>query len=60
MVERLNKEIVAVVKSKDIQDRLISEAVIPVGSTPEEFSAHIKTEFERMGRVIREAGVVLN
>ena len=60
VVERLNKEIVAVVKSKDIQDRLISEAVIPVGSTPEEFSAHIKTEFERMGRVIREAGVVLN
>ncbi len=60
IVERLNKEIVAVVKSKELQDRFNSEAVIPAGNTPEEFSAHIKSEFERMGRVIREAKVVLN
>ena len=60
IVDRLNKEIVAVVKSKDIQDRLNNEAVIPVGGSPEEFSAHIKAEFERMGRVIREAKIVLD
>ena len=59
IVERLNKEIVAVVRSKDIQERLNSEAVIPAGSTPEEFSAHIKTEFERMARVIRQAKITL-
>jgi tripartite-type tricarboxylate transporter receptor subunit TctC len=60
IVERLNKEIVAVVKSKEIQDRMNNEAVIPVGSTPEEFSAHIKVEFERMARVIREAKITLD
>ena len=59
IVERLNREIVAVVKSKDIQDRLISEAVTPVGSSPEEFSTHIKAEFDRMGRVIRDAKITL-
>jgi tripartite-type tricarboxylate transporter receptor subunit TctC len=36
------------------------EAVTPVGNRPEEFAAHIKVEFERMGRVIREAQVVMN
>ena len=60
IVDRLNKEIVAVVKSKEIQDRLNNDAVMPVGSSPEEFSAHIKTEFERMARVLREAKIVLD
>ncbi len=59
IVDRLNREIVAAVKSKDIQERLNHEAVMPIGNTPEEFSAHIKTEFERMARVIREAKIVL-
>jgi tripartite-type tricarboxylate transporter receptor subunit TctC len=60
IVDRLNKEIVAVVKSKDMQDRFNSEAVIPSGNSPEEFSAHIKAEFDRMARVIREAKIVLD
>jgi tripartite-type tricarboxylate transporter receptor subunit TctC len=60
IVERLNREIVAVVKSKEIQERLHNEAVTPLGNSPEEFSAHIKTEFERMARVIREAKITLD
>ncbi len=60
IIDRLNKEIVTVVKSKELQDRFISEAVIPMGSSPDEFAAHIKREFERMGRVIKEAKVVFN
>jgi tripartite-type tricarboxylate transporter receptor subunit TctC len=60
IIERLNKEIVTVVKSKELQDRFNSEAVLPAGNTPEEFAAHIKREFERMGRVIRDAKIVLN
>ena len=60
IVERLNREIVTVVKSKELQDRFNSEAVLPAGNTPEEFAAHIKSEFERMGRLIREAKIVLN
>jgi tripartite-type tricarboxylate transporter receptor subunit TctC len=48
------------VRLPDIQDRLIHEAVIPIGGTPEEFSAHIKIEFARMARVIRESGIKLD
>ena len=58
IIERLNSEIVAAVKSNDINDRLIREAVIPGGTTPDAFASHIKAEYERMGRVIREAKIV--
>ncbi len=59
IVERLNKEIVAAVRSQEIQERLGKEAVTPVGNSPEEFSAHISAEFVRMARVMREAKIVL-
>ena len=60
IVERLNREMVSAIKSRDIQDRLNSEAIIPSGNTPEEFAAHIRREHERMGRVIRAAKIVLD
>jgi tripartite-type tricarboxylate transporter receptor subunit TctC len=56
IVERLNREIVAATKSAKIQDRLVGEAVMPVGSAPDEFTAHIKREFARMARVVKESG----
>ena len=60
VIDRLNKEIVAAVKSNDIQERLIKEAVIPSGNSPEAFAAHIKTEYERMARVIRQAKITFD
>lgn len=60
VVDRLNREIVAVVKSKEIQDKLNEEAVIPIGSTPEEFSKHIERELARAAKVIKESGAKFN
>jgi len=60
IVDRLNREIVASVKSQEIQERLVNEAVIPIGGTPEEFSAHIAKEFARAARVIKESGAKFN
>ena len=56
IVDRLNREIVAAVKSREIQDRLLSEAVIPVGSTPEAFAEHISKELARAAKVVKESG----
>ena len=60
IVDRLNREIVASVKSQDIQDRLVNEAVIPIGGSPEEFAAHIVKEYGRAARVIKESGAKFN
>jgi tripartite-type tricarboxylate transporter receptor subunit TctC len=56
IIDLLNREIVAAVRSPDITDRLVAEAVIPVGSTPAEFAAHIQKEYTRIGNVIRSSG----
>ncbi len=60
IVERLNREIVSVVKSKELQSHLIEEAVIPIGSTPEEFAKYIEKELTRAAKVIKESGAKFN
>ena len=55
IVQRLNAEIVRAVKQPDVRERLAAEGADPIGSTPEEFAAHIKIEMARLGKVIREA-----
>ena len=56
IIDLLNREIVAAVRSPDITDRLVAEAVIPVGNSPAEFAAHIQKEYARIGNVIRSSG----
>lgn len=56
IIDRLNKEIVGATRSREIHDRLANEAVIPVGSSPDGFSAHIKKELARAARVVKESG----
>lgn len=55
IIERLGREIAAITKAPEISDRLTNEAVIPVGSTPDEFDAHIRRELARWEKVIRAA-----
>jgi tripartite-type tricarboxylate transporter receptor subunit TctC len=57
IVERLNREIVSGLKSKQVHDRLIADGSEPFGSTPEAFSAFIKTEIARWAPVIKAAGI---
>ena len=56
IIDLLSQEIAAVTRSPEITDRLVAEAVLPVGSTPAEFAAYIQREFTRIGRVIRSSG----
>jgi tripartite-type tricarboxylate transporter receptor subunit TctC len=56
IVDLLSQEIAAAVRSPDITDRLVAEAVIPVGGTPAEFASHIQKEFTRIGHVIKSSG----
>jgi tripartite-type tricarboxylate transporter receptor subunit TctC len=58
-ISRLNQEIVGFVRAPETVERMNSEAVIPVGSSPDEFSNHIKKELARWAQVIKQAGVRL-
>ena len=47
-------------KSQENQDRLLSEAVIPIGSSPEGFATHISRELARAAKVVKESGAKFN
>ncbi|MBM3359378.1 MAG: hypothetical protein FJY54_16830 [Betaproteobacteria bacterium] len=59
VVEQLGREIAAVVKASDISGRLASEAVIPIGGTPDDFDAHIKRELAPWAKVAKQAKIEL-
>jgi tripartite-type tricarboxylate transporter receptor subunit TctC len=58
-IDRLTREIQAIVKSSEITSKLNEEAVIPVGSTPEGFDKHIRAELARWAKVIKAAKIEL-
>lgn len=57
VVERLHGEIVRILAVPDMRERLSAQGFEPVGGTPEEFSAYIKSEIAKWGKVIRAAGI---
>ncbi|RPI42878.1 MAG: tripartite tricarboxylate transporter substrate binding protein, partial [Betaproteobacteria bacterium] len=59
IVQRLNEELVAALKSPDVRDRLLNQSTEPVGNTPAEFAAFMKSEHEKWAKVIRAANVKL-
>ncbi len=56
IIDLLSQEIAAATRSREITDKLVAEAVLPIGSSPAEFASHIKKEFTRIGEVIRSSG----
>ena len=56
-LQRLNREIVATLRQKDIAERMVSEGAIPTPSTPEEFGAYLKSEYAKWGGVVKLANI---
>ena len=57
IIERLHGAMVKALKQPDVAKRLAAEGAEVIGSTPEEFAAHIKSELARVGDVVRAAGI---
>jgi tripartite-type tricarboxylate transporter receptor subunit TctC len=57
IIARLNRESVQVLRRADNQNRLLAAGMEPVGSTPEEFAAVIRSELVMIGKVIKDAGI---
>jgi len=59
LVAKLSREIARILKLPDVSARLADLGAEAVGSTPEQFSAHIKAEIAKWAKVIRDANVEL-
>ena len=57
IVRRLHSEGAKALASPAVRDRLVALGATPVGNTPEEFSAFIKLESSRWGRLVKDVGI---
>lgn len=59
IVARLNGEILKALGAGEFRQRIVREAIEPIGSTPEQFGAYIKSESAKWSRLIKAAGIKL-
>jgi tripartite-type tricarboxylate transporter receptor subunit TctC len=57
ILNRLNQEMVRVLTSADVKDKLFTAGSEVVASTPEQLAATVTSEMARMGKVLRDAGI---
>jgi tripartite-type tricarboxylate transporter receptor subunit TctC len=59
IVDRLYREISAIVKAPGVLDRLASDGPIPIGNTPQEFAAFIRAEQAKWAKVVKQAKIAI-
>ena len=57
IIDKIHADVVRVLRTPDIREKLVASGSDPVGSTPAEFSAHVKAELARWGKVVRENNI---
>jgi len=60
VIDRLNTEIVRALHATDVTQLLLAQGLEVRTSTPQEFGAYMKSEFDKWARVIKDAGIVAN
>jgi tripartite-type tricarboxylate transporter receptor subunit TctC len=57
IVARLQTEVARILRLPEVRQQMAALGAEPIGNTPEEFSAFLKTEMARWGKVIKEKGI---
>ena len=57
VIALLNAEATKAIKTPEVRERLASDGAVPIGSTPDEFARHIRSEMEKWGKVVKQAGI---
>ncbi len=56
IVARLNAEIMRILNVPDVRERLVAQGADPVGGTPEQFAALIRSEIQKWAKVVKDSG----
>lgn len=57
IVARLNKEIVGILHQSEVASRLAADGSEPVGSTPQQFGQHIRSEVAKWGKLTKQMNI---
>jgi tripartite-type tricarboxylate transporter receptor subunit TctC len=57
IIALLNREILRIIALPDVKEKFAAIGFEPIGTTPEEFAARIKTEVPRWAKIVREAQI---
>jgi tripartite-type tricarboxylate transporter receptor subunit TctC len=57
VLARLHSDIMKALAAPDVRERLAAIAMEPVGNSPDQFTAQVKADIARWGKVIREGGI---
>lgn len=57
IVGKLNEQVNKILGNADIRQRLAADATEPLGGTPADLAAYLKADYERWGKVVRDAGI---
>ena len=60
VISKINEDVVSIIKRPDFQARLARDAIDPVGNTPEQFAAQIKTDLAMWTKIVKAAGAKLD
>ena len=60
IVSKLSLDITAVLQMADVREQLTATGVEPIGTTPEQLAALMRSELEKWTKVIRAAGIKLD
>ena len=57
IVAKLNADIGKALSSAEVKQRLAADAAEPAGGSPGELAAYLKADYERWGKVVKQAGI---
>ena len=53
IIERLNADIVKVIRTPEVEADILAQGIEPIGNTPEEFGRIIRADVERWGKILK-------
>lgn len=57
IIDKLNAEVGRILVDAEVKARFANEGADSIGGSPREFAAYLKADYEKWGRVVKEAGI---